>query len=74
MSELIGSRFDPSAPVAVVYRGGPRDGSERVLHVPSGLPTTELAPEDPLGFSGRREQLGEGRFVMGWWGMGEPEG
>jgi hypothetical protein len=72
VSEPIGSRFAPPAPVALVYRGGPWDGTERVLHVPGGLPTTELAPEDPLGFYGRREQLGEGRSVMRWYGMGDP--
>jgi hypothetical protein len=72
MPEPIGSRFDPPVPAVVVYRGGPRDGTERVLRVPGGLPTTELAPEELLGFYGRREQLGEGRFVMGWYGMDDP--
>jgi hypothetical protein len=73
VSDQLGSRFAPPAPATVVYRGGPLDGTERVLHVPGGLPTTELAPEDPLGFYGRREQVGERRFVMGWWGMDETE-
>ena len=58
----IGSRYAPPAKAAVVYQGGPRDGTEGVLDVPGGLPTTEVAPEDGLGFYSRREQLPDGRW------------
>ena len=64
----IGSRYAPPAKAAVVYQGGPRDGTEGVLDVPGGLPTAEVAPEDGLGFYSRREQLPDGRWVMRWWG------
>ncbi len=63
-----GSMSAPLAPATVVYRGGPRDGSEAVLEVPGGLPTTEIVTEDPLGFYGRTDRLADGRWVMRWRG------
>ena len=67
MPEPIGSRYDPPAPATIVYRGGPRDGTEAIQELPGGLPTTELDPEDELGFYSCQERLEDGRWVMGWW-------
>jgi hypothetical protein len=55
-------------PARVVYRGGPRDGREAVVEVPGGVPTTEIVPEDPLGYYGRTDRLDDGRWVMVWRG------
>ncbi len=56
----------PLAPATVLDRGGPRDGSEVVVSVPGGTPTTEIVPEGALGFHGRSERLDDGRWVMVW--------
>ena len=73
MTTPIGTRMEPGAPARIVFVGGPRDGQQDTLEVPSGIPTI-LVVDLPLGRYVRDAFLPEGRWRMIWRGYGEGEG
>lgn len=53
-------RSQSVAVARVVHAGGPRDGTEDVLEVPGGIPTT-FPVDAPLGYYLRDKSLPDGR-------------